>query len=61
MIATSYSRMFLKLMTDHGSRGRDQRYVACRFIRINDTRQTSACTRAILFHRRIGTYIIYIL
>ena len=47
--------MFLKLMTDYGSRGRDQRHVACLYVSY-----TSACTREILFVG-VGTYIIAIM
>ena len=39
--------MFVKLMTDYGSCGRDQRHVAC----LHTSYTTSACTCAILFHR----------
>ena len=47
--------MFFKLMTDYESRGRDQRHVACLYVSYT----TSACMRAILFHRHRNVHNIH--
>ena len=57
MILLIRSCMFLKLMTDYGSHGRDHRHIVCLYVSYT----TSACTHAIRFHRCRNVHNTYIL